>query len=278
MRDRAIDNDLLSRLIKHNNGLGIKRMLKSISYERAAELPYVFNIIDSIESNKKLLVLDVGTGDSVLPTFLVNNANVHITCLDKYDWVNVQRNYASRTLDKDKFPDIEIEKKDLFDFKTNILFDVITCISVIEHFPGNTDSDAIQYMADLLAPGGLLIVTTPVNEGFPKDFYKEEAVYGKYEGGSRFYQRHYDMEGIQNRLIDASGLKEVKRIYFGEYGYPVGQKFLFPSWKKNPLKIFYKWASPILANKYLTYSDLPISNSSMSVDTASGVILVLQKP
>lgn len=277
MSDNHIDKHILSDLVKHNNRLGIKRILKSLSYERAAELPYVYAIIRSRTNSNILRILDVGTGDSVFPSFLLKNENVDITCLDKYDWVAIQDKYAKATVAPDKLDRINIVKLDLFDFEQEALFDVITCISVIEHFPGNKDAEAMKHIASLLKPGGILILTTPVNEGFADEFYKNKAVYGKHEGGGAFYQRHYDLDGIEHRLIGPSGLKESERIYFGEYGYPFGQKFLFPSWKNNPLKVFYKWASPWFAKKYLTYSKSPISNPALSVDTASGVILVLTK-
>jgi len=277
MRNTHIDKDILSKLVRHNNKLGIKRILKSLSYERAAELPFIYALIHSKANNGVLRILDVGAGDSILPSFLLKEENVDVTCLDKFEWVDVQNNYVQASLGADQLNRLEVVRSDLFEYNPESLFDVITCVSVIEHFPGSSDSEAMEHMASLLKPGGLLILTTPVNEGFAKEFYRNEQVYGEYEDGGTFYQRHYDVDGINTRLIEPSGLKEVERIFFGEYGYPFGQKFLFPQLKKNPFKVFYKWASPLFAKKFLTYSNSPVSSSTMSVDTASGIILVLTK-
>ena len=277
MSDSRINKVILSDLIKHNTRLGIKRVLKSLSYERAAELTYIYELINSRFKNDPLRILDVGTGDSILPSFLMKEGNVEITCLDRFNWVDVQNQYARTSVDEDQLSKHKVVKSDLFEFNPVSLFDIITCISVIEHFPGDSDSKAMKHMASLLKPGGILIITTPVNEGYAKEFYRNEKVYGEYEDGGTFYQRHYDVRGIDKRLIKPSGLREEERIYFGEYGYPFGQKFLFPQLRKNPFKILYKWASPLFARKYLTYSDSPVSNSTMSVDTASGIILVLTK-
>lgn len=272
-----IDKVILFNLIKHNNKLGFKRILKSLSYERAAELPFIYALIHSKAQGCKLRILDVGAGDSILPSFLLKEEDVEIVCLDKFEWVNIQNNYAQATVEADQLGRLEVVKSDLAEYQPESLFDIITCISVIEHFPGLSDSAAMRHMGSLLKPGGLLIITTPVNEGFAKEFYRNEEVYGEFTDGGTFYQRHYDLQGIEKRLIEPSQLKEKERIYFGEYGFPFGEKFLFPQLKKNPLKIFYKWASPFFAKKYLTYSNFPISRETMSIDTASGVILVLTK-
>lgn len=277
MKNTHIDKGILSKLVRHNNKLGIKRILKSLSYERAAELPFTYALIHSKANNGVLRILDVGAGDSILPSFLLKEENVDVTCLDKFEWVDVQNKYVQASIGADQLNRLEVVRSDLFEYNPESPFDIITCVSVIEHFPGCSDSKAMEHMASLLKSGGLLILTTPVNEGFAKEFYRNEQVYGEYDDGGTFYQRHYDVDGINTRLIEPSGLKEVERIFFGEYGYPFGQKFLFPQLKKNLFKVFYKWASPLFAKKFLTYSNSPVSSSTMSVDTASGIILVLTK-
>jgi hypothetical protein len=94
-----------------------------------------------------------------------------------------------------------------------------------------------------------------------------------------FYQRHYDVASVQQRLIAPSGLRELDRAYFGDYGFQFFERVLqrkLPGPLK-PLRALYKWATPLFASRFLTYSDRPVSRRDMATNTASGVILVLTK-
>lgn len=271
----GIDGKLLRQLHRHNGKLGLHRVLKSMGYERSAELPYVVGLLQD-RLDRPLDLLDIGTGDSVLPSFLLARTNWNIWCVDKYSWVRKQSQYASRVA-PEKAGNLHVVERDFLDFQPGSLFDVISCISVIEHFEGDLDSRAMAKAATLLRPGGLLILTTPVNEGHAKNFFRAGKVYGARSQGGTFYQRHYDAASLRSRLIAPSGLTEAHRIYFGEFGFPFGERFLFPRLAKNPFKLFYKWLAPYFAERFLSYSDTPIGKAGMPVDTASGVILVLRK-
>jgi 2-polyprenyl-3-methyl-5-hydroxy-6-metoxy-1,4-benzoquinol methylase len=271
----GIDANILRQLHQHNRKLGFHRVLKSIGYERSAELSYVVGLLQD-RFDRSLDLLDIGTGDSVLPSFFLVRTNWNICCVDKFSWVKKQSRYASMVA-PEKSRNLQVVERDFLDFQPDSLFDVISCISVIEHFEGDLDSRAMAKAATLLKPGGILIVTTPVNEGHSKNFFRAGKVYGAHSQGGTFYQRHYDAASLRSRLIAPSGLAEVHRIYFGEFGFPFGEKFLFPRLAKNPFKVFYKWLAPYFAERFLSYSDSPIGKSDMPVDTASGVILVLRK-
>jgi len=271
----GIDGKILKQLHRHNGKLGFYRVLKSIGYERSAELSYVVGLLQD-RFDRPLDLLDIGTGDSVLPSFFLAKTNWNIWCVDKFSWVKKQSQYASRVA-PGKIRNLHVVERDFLDFHPDSLFDVVSCISVIEHFEGNLDSRAMAKAATLLRPGGIFIVTTPVNEGHSKNFFRAGKVYGAYSQGGTFYQRHYDAASLHARLIAPSGLTEVHRMYFGEFGFPFGEKFLFPRLAKNPFKVFYKWLAPYFAKRFLSYSDSPISKPDMPVDTASGVILVLRK-
>jgi len=274
-----IDYISLNEIIKHNNSLSLKNRLKGLSYERCAELPFIIIRLRSL-FNKKLNYLDIGSGgESPLPTFLLKYTNWHITIVDKYKWVQKQNIFAKNLLGdnyKERFKVIED------DFIKNELpdehFDIITNISVIEHFERDSDIIAMQKSAKLLKPEGIYLLTTPVNEGYPKEFYINETVYGdKATNKKVFYQRHYNLKNIEKRIISPSTLKEVDRIYFGDYDYDFFEKKLrFPKLLK-PLKLFYTLNIQKYAYKYLSYSNKPISNSNMHINTASGIILEMTK-
>jgi SAM-dependent methyltransferase len=271
----GIDKNILRQLHRHNGKLGIYRVLKSIGYERSAELPHIVGLLQD-RFDRPLDLLDIGTGDSVLPSFFLVRTNWNIWCVDKFSWVKKQSHYAGMVA-PGKTRNLHVVEKDFLDFQPDSLFDVISCISVIEHFEGDLDSRAMRKAATLLRPGGIFIMTTPVNEGHSKNFFRTGKVYGAHSQGGTFYQRHYDVASLHSRLVAPSGLAEIQRIYFGEFGFPFGERFIFPRLAKNPFKVFYKWLSPYFAERFLSYSDSPIGKSDMPVDTASGVILVLRK-
>ncbi len=274
-----IDHISLNEIIKHNNSLSLKNKLKGLSYERCAELPFIINRLKPL-FNKQLNYLDIGSGgESPLPSFLLKYTNWNITIVDKYKWVQKQNIFAKKLLGdnyKERFKVIED------DFIKNELpeahFDIITNISVIEHFERESDIVAMQKSGKLLKTKGIYLLTTPVNEGYPEEFYINESVYGdKAINKKVFYQRHYDLKNIETRIISPSNLKEVNRIFFGDYDYDFFEKKLrFPKLLK-PLKLFYTLNIQKYAYKYLSYSNKPISNSNMHINTASGIILEMTK-
>lgn len=276
---RTIDTTVLADLSSHTRRLGIKRFFQSMGYERCAELPLVVRELRP-QFATTLKYLDIGSGESVLPSYILKNSVWDVTCLDKFSSVQVQRSHAERFL---KGVEIDrrlhiVEKDFLQEKLTESSFDVITNISVIEHFEELTDQLAMQKSAQLLKPGGKYILTTLINEGNFKEFFLEESVYGaEYKTKPVFFQRHYDVEGFNKRIVGASGLREEKRTYFGEYGFRFADRFIDVPWPWKPMKALYQWATPSFAKRFLTYSNTPISLGDMHMFTASGVFVVLER-
>jgi hypothetical protein len=90
-----------------------------------------------------------------------------------------------------------------------------------------------------------------------------------------FYQRHYDLRSLIERIIQPSGLFEAHRVYFGDYGFQCFEKILQ---QPKPLRALYTWCTPWLAIHHLSYRSYPVSRKEMRMNTASGLILVLEKP
>jgi len=275
--NQNINKELLKAISRHHQKLGLKYFIKGLNYERCAELPYIIGLLQN-RFGEALKYLDIGSGEAPLPTYLLKESEWDITCVDKFSWVQQQKQHAARVMNgrsvEDRFHIIE---KDFFEAGlAPESFDVITNISVIEHFEGNLDSKAMAASAKLLKPGGEYILTTLVNEGYFKEFYLNQNVYGEsYQDKSVFYQRHYDLASLEERLIKPTGLKEVGRVYFGDYGFQGFENIFHKSPKA--LRAFYQWAMPLFASRFLTYSLAPISRKEMLMNTASGVILVLEK-
>jgi len=231
---------------------------------------------------KTLRYLDIGSGgESPLPTWLLVNTNWDITCVDKFAWVQNQFAHAARVASADdvakRFHVIES------DFLKAQLparsFDVITNISVIEHFEGLSDSQAMAASGALLKPDGVYILTTPVNEGFYREIYVKRDVYGEQAspGKAVYYQRHYDTNTIRSRLIEPSGLVEFERIYFGDYERQFFEGLLGGSLMRRIMNFPKRFNIPKYALRHLSYSDKPVSRAHMKDNTSSGVIVVLTK-
>lgn len=273
----AINAAVLKQIASHYRSLGVKGWLKGLPYERCAELSW---IIDYLEPRfpEDLRYLDIGSGESPLPTFLGVHSLWEITCLDRCAWVRKQFRFSDRTSRTGRPASrFRVIQADLLEASLPAAsFDLITCISVIEHFEGRADTAAIETAARLLRPGGQLILTTPVNEPFFAEFRLNRTVYGaKFRGAPVFYQRHYDLKSLAERVIEPSGLAEHHRVYFGDYGFQCFEKILQ---KPKPLRALYAWSTPRLAMRYLSYRPYPVSRKGMRMNTASGLILVLEKP
>ena len=273
-----INTAVLRKIASHHRSCGVKSKLKGLPYERCAELSWVVEQLQP-RFQEDLRYLDVGTGESPLPTFLYANTNWDITCLDKFAWVRKQHAFLKMVnrcgvITKNRFRVIESEL--LQSSLPAETFDIITLISVIEHFEGNSDSAAMKACARLLRPGGQLILTTPMNEPYFAEFYLNTTVYGaQFHGAPVFYQRHYDEKRAKERLLEPSGLVERQRVYFGDYEFQCFERVLqLP----KLLRALYVWNTTWLAARYLTYRSYPVGRKAMRMNTSSGMILVLEKP
>lgn len=273
-----IDRARLRDIVHHHRMLGIRYSIKGLNYERCAELPYILGIL-APRFGERLTYLDIGAGESPLPSFILKHSNWEVYCVDKFSWVRRQMEFAERVCGKaEARRRLHLVEEDILRAELETaFFDVITSISVIEHFDGESDSEAMAESAKWLKPGGSYILTTLINEGFYRDFSVTGDVYGEaYSGRPVFYQRHHDLDSLERRVIAPSGLMEDHRTYFGDYGYR-GFERLFQRWPRA-IRGLYQWSMPLVAARFMSYSNQPISRSSMSMNTESGVIVKLTKP
>jgi len=97
------------------------------------------------------------------------------------------------------------------------VFDLVYSISVIEHIPGEGDSDALREIARVLKPGGVAVIEVPYRR-------KYETVYQRYSSRgaplaqAEFYERHYDQAELERRLLSsADGLRVRQVSILGEH-------------------------------------------------------------
>jgi SAM-dependent methyltransferase len=94
-------------------------------------------------------------------------------------------------------------------------FDFIYSISVIEHIPGNGDTEALAEMARLLRPGGTAVIEVPYRKE------REELALSYDSKGAplaepRFYERHYD-SGLLKERLQVPQLELAEQWILGEW-------------------------------------------------------------
>lgn len=117
--------------------------------ERPIEYRFVFDVATRFAPTT---ILDVGTGKSSLP-HLLWICGYEVTAIDNVSdyWTDGLVNRHFEVIDQDiTQPTLEGR------------FDLVTCISTVEHIPDH--GTAIRSMANLLPPGGHLALSVPYNE------------------------------------------------------------------------------------------------------------------
>lgn len=112
--------------------------------------------------DQKSLVLDFGTGDGrVFLDYLSRGKNckyygydISQEMIDEADPVVKDRVFLTSNI------------KDIEDVR----FDYISCLETLEHIPDEAVNDVIAKMASLLAKGGILVISVPIESGPPSLF------------------------------------------------------------------------------------------------------------
>ncbi|MGC8851468.1 MAG: class I SAM-dependent methyltransferase, partial [Candidatus Micrarchaeia archaeon] len=117
--------------------------------ERPVEYSFAFRCISKIYPKT---LLDVGSGESSFPD-LVNHCGIKVVAADK-----ISGYWKSGFFNRHYY----LVNDDIAHSKIKERFDVVTCISVLEHI--HDSASAVKGMFDLLKPGGYLVMTFPYNE------------------------------------------------------------------------------------------------------------------
>lgn len=127
--------------------------------------------LQALGENHPKNVLDVGTGTTAWP-HLLRNCGYVVTAID-----NISDYWPAGMLNRHW----TVLNVDILDPKEKLPsgFEVITCISVLEHIEDH--ARAIRNMVHLLATGGVLILTTPYSHyhPYPNVYRHPDALYGR---------------------------------------------------------------------------------------------------
>ncbi len=180
--------------------------------ERAIEYSYALQCAWCTSAHT---VLDVGSGYSPWPS-LLSKCGYIVTAIDPME------GYWGGPIFNRHF---YIINDDITKSKLSKTFDLITCISTLEHIPNH--QDAVRGMFSLLKPGGHLVLTFPYNE-------------------SLYVDNLYNLDGVGYKNIknicQIFSRKEVDSWLENNPGRIVEQQYfeLFT----GPLHLFGDWLSP----------------------------------
>ena len=157
--------------------------------ERPIEYAFVFKILGEIYPRT---ILDVGTGTTALP-HLMRNCGCLVTAID-----NVHDYWPAGMLNRH----YHVVDDDITKTRLSNTFDLITCISVLEHI--KKPDDAIRNMFSLLKQSGHLIMTFPYNErSYVRNVYElSGSSYGK---GEPYITQSYSRSELERWLWENHG-------------------------------------------------------------------------
>lgn len=130
-----------------------KKEFQEQKFKRHNERPVEFAfLLGKIATLYPRTILDVGTGTTALP-HLMRNCGCLVTAIDNVTdyWPSGMTNRHYHVIDDD-----------ITDTGLSERFDLISCISVLEHIEDS--ASAVENMFRLLAPGGHIVITCPYNE------------------------------------------------------------------------------------------------------------------
>jgi SAM-dependent methyltransferase len=206
---------------------GLKSLVLPVEYIRCAETRYILQHLDARPGQR---VLDIGS-PKLLSLFLAARlrAEVHATDLVDYFFERYAL-YSRVTLARDRGR-YHMGCEDARNLTyPSAHFERVFSISAIEHIPGDGDSRAMQEIGRVLAPGGIACLTVPWSDhGYLEEFKHRgdpDAYWAPGDGDPVFYQRAYDRDTLERRLVEPSGLTRADLSFWGERNVPVEHMIL----------------------------------------------------
>jgi SAM-dependent methyltransferase len=211
-----------------------------VSWERVRRLPFT-RFLDV--SSPRLLPLMLMRSNRQATAELINPDAKDIRDTESFFrafGVGERCRFSARTVEQASFEDSS--------------FDLITCISVLEHIPA--DGEAVERMWSLLRSGGRLVLTLPCMSQ-PLEQYISDNQYGVLQPGSdgyTFWQRYYDGKRLDEKIFRVTGPPE-HMVIFGEI---TNGLFFRNATMKRVLDGRYPfWREPyMMATEYRSYPSL----------------------
>ena len=203
------------------------------TWSRVWEYPFIYSniisLIKSNQSNKKLNIVDVGSGVTFFPFALASNG-IELCCTDFDPIIERDLQLAIKTFNHQSGK-ISFKKTDgvTLPFEDNTT-DIIYCISVLEHI--QMFENTVFEMQRILKPGGKLFLTIDLDLRGDHDisiqrYHELKKALGKY---FEFYkiEKTIHPKDILTSTNSPYGYKEYKGLYY--------LKFLVHNYLARPLK------------------------------------------
>jgi len=196
-----------------------RKEFESQTFSRFNERPVEFGfVLRKMSELYPRTILDVGTGTTALP-HLLRNCGAIVTATD-----NVRDYWPTGMVNRH----YHVIDDDIRDTRIRTQFDMVTCISVLEHIP---ESDAaVRNMLGLVKPGGHLLLTFPYNErGYVRNVYALPG--SSYGQKAPYITQSYSREQLNNWLSENDAViveQEYWRFWEGEY-WTVGKQLIPPA-------------------------------------------------
>ncbi len=182
--------------------------------ERPVEFRFVFKCLTELYPQR---VLDVGTGTTCLP-HLMRSCGCVVTAID-----NIQDYWPSGMVNRH----YHILDEDISSTSLQGPFDLITCISVLEHIADY--QAAVANMLRLLAPGGHLVATFPYTDSsyIPNVYKRPESSYTE---DLPYICQSYSRDTVVACMLDHGGEvveQEYWQLWDGEF-WTAGERVIPP--------------------------------------------------
>lgn len=181
--------ETLKHIYSLNRRMSWLHAIQGIDISRAFEYTEAWAKIDSVSNG---YFLDIGSYRSPFPLFIAQHG--HWVCLVDIDpSISEQTKWANKVLGDRVFWLAVRADGTCLPFP-DCSFDVVTCISTIEHLPGDGDIYMAREIGRVLRNKGGCFLSVP---------YSTVARVGKW---GRWFQRWYDLPTAIIRLVEPSGL------------------------------------------------------------------------
>jgi len=211
-----------ARTLSSAPGPALKMLMLPVEYIRCAETRYILQRLDLGPGQR---VLDIGS-PKLLSLFLAVRLRAEVHATDLVDYFFPQYDILSRIAlgpDRDRYRMGRADARRV-EYPSGH-FDRVFSISAIEHIPDDGDSLAVQEIGRVLAPGGLACLTVPWSDhGYLEEFKHQgdpDIYWVPGDGAKTFFQRAYDREALERRLVRPSGLQVIDLSFCGERAVPI---------------------------------------------------------
>lgn len=205
------------RVLLTGSGLCTKLFLRALRYWRVFEFPYT---LAQLPPHERLAILDISS-PKILAFYMAQKYGHNVSAVDIWEeeiafWKKILKLAGNPRRIAGKVS-LAIADATRLAYEDES-FDFVYSISVIEHIDDFGDTKALQEISRVLKKGGIAVVTVPFDQnGY--DVFKSEGVYHKtYATSPVFYERWYNPEQLQARLVASSGLEvEDLQLAFEKY-------------------------------------------------------------